>query len=166
MKKVKEKNSNRAIIITLSICLSVILIIVLLLTIVDPIVGHLKMKNVIEVARSCNEIVISAPLYKDSFLQGAEVVINAEEAKSLADVFLDVIEKASYDGSFDSLGGFWNTKIEFFSSEDRCAIYLKDDEVYVTKDTKAYQFEIDDDQEEMYEAFLRRINEILEDSKK
>ena len=163
---IKKKKGNKAIIVTLSICLSVILVIIMLLTLVDPLVGKSKMKRAREVASSCSEIVISAPLYKDAFLKGAEVVINGEEARLLSDMFLSVTEKASYDGSFDSPGGFWNTKIEFFTAEDRFAIYLKDDEVYVTKDTKGYKFEIDDKQEDVYEAFVHTVNQMLDDSKK
>ena len=162
----KEKKGSKAIIITVSVCLSIILVIVMLLTLVDPIVGKTKIKRAREVAGGCDQIVISAPLYKDAFLQGAEVVIDGEEARVLADIFLDATERASYDGYFDNPGGFWNTKLEFFSAEDRFAIYLKDDEIYVTKDTRGYRFEIDDDREEAYETLVHTVNEMLEESKK
>ena len=105
MAKVEEKKNNKAIIITLSICLSVVVIIVLLLTLIDPIVGASKMKKARDAAESCDEIVISAPLYKDSFIQGAEVIISDGEAKELANIFLSAAEKASYDESFEGLGG-------------------------------------------------------------
>ena len=162
----KEKKGNKAIIITVSICLSIVLVIVMTLTLVDPIVGKNKMKRAREIAQICDQIVISAPLYNDAFLQGAEVVVNGEEARALSDMFLDVTETASYDGYFDSLGGFWNTKLEFFSSEDRFAIYLKDDEIYVTKDTRGYRFEIDEVKEEAYETLVHMVNKMLEASKK
>ena len=166
MAKVEEKKNNKAIIITLSICLSVVVIIVLLLTLIDPIVGASKMKKARDAAESCDEIVISAPLYKDSFIQGAEVIISDGEAKELANIFLSAAEKASYDESFEGLGGFWDTKLEFYSSGARCSIYLKDDEVYVAKDTKGYIFEIDDDREEIYEELLYAVDEILSNSKR
>lgn len=166
MKKVKERNSNKAVMITVAVCLSVILVVVLLLTLVDPIYGRTKIKKARETAAVCSEIVISAPMYDDPFLQGAEVVISGEEAQALAEVFLYATDKISYDESFESIGGFWNTKLEFYSSDDRCSVYLNDDEIYVTKDTKGYKFEIDDDCEDAYEAFWRRTNEILDDSKK
>ena len=166
MKTSKEKKNNKALIITLSLCVSVVVVIILLLTLIDPIVGTQRMKKAKEAAKNSSEIVISSPLYQDAFLQGAEVVLTGEEKEELADLFLAVSEKASYDKSFDSLGGFWHTKIEFHTSNERYAVYLKDDEIYVANGAKGYEFEIDDDREDLYEKFINRINQMLEEATK
>lgn len=166
MEKSKKKSGNKYLIATISICVSIVLVIILLVALIDPIVGRSKLKKVKYAAENCNEIVISSPLYQDSFLQGAEAVVTGNEMDELTNTFIRASEGVSYDESFDSFGGFWHTKLEFHTSDERYAVYLKDDEIYVVKDTKAYQFDIEDECKEVYETLLNRINQILSDSVK
>ena len=162
MSKSSEKKGNKAVIITSAVCAAVVAVIVLILALTDPIVGNIKLGKVRDAAQSCGEIVISAPLYKNAFLQGTETVVSGEDARELADAFLSATENTSFDKSFESAGGFWNIKMEFYSSDDRYAVYLRDEEIYVAKNFKGYLFEIDDESETAYQSFYNRVLEILD----
>ena len=162
----ENKKNNKVVIISASICGAVIAIIVLLLTVTEPIIGIIKLSNVREAAESCDEIVISAPLYKDAFLQGAEAVVIGEDAKALSDAFIKATENTDFDDVYVSASGFWDTKLEFYGDGERYSGYLCDDEIYVARGVKVYRFEIEDECEALYEAFLSRVNSILDEQKK
>ena len=159
-----NKRSNKSIIITACICATVIISLICVLAFTDPIVGRVKLNKIRGGAEACDVVVISDPLYDASFSRGAEVILTGDEARDIADRFLTATDDMSYEGTVDGIKGFWDTRIDFCTDDEKLTIYLHEDAVYVTN-SKGYLFEIEDGCEETYEAFYNKVLEILDEQK-
>jgi hypothetical protein len=130
------------------------------LAFIDPIVGNVKLNKVRDAAKDCEEIVVFDPLHDDLFYRGAEKILTDNEAKEFADSFLDATEKTSYKKVIDGSKGFWDIKIDFYTDDEKYAIYLREDSVYVAGDN-GYLFEINGEDQQMYTEFYETVVSLL-----
>ena len=157
-----KKKSNRAGIITVSICLTAVILLVGFIALADPLTGMIKFNEVKNGAKACEEIVISDPLREEAFLMGAEAVITGESARGLADDFVEVTKGANYKKALDASKGFWDIKLDFSADGQKYSVYLREDAVYVTTN-KGYLFEIDRENQEKYYEFYAAVEKILDE---
>ena len=157
-----KKKSNRALIITASICLASVILLVGFIALADPLTGKIKFNEVKNGAKTCEEIIISDPLREEAFLRGVEAVVTGESARGLADDFIEVTKGASYKKTLDASKGFWDIKLDFSADGQKYSVYLREEAVYVTKN-KGYLFKIDSDNQEKYSEFYAAVEKILDE---
>lgn len=160
MRKKENKKRSRAITVAACICAVAVIALVGVLAFIDPIVGNVKLNKVRAAAKDCEEIVVFDPLHDDSFYRGAEKILTDNEAEKFADSFLDATKKTSYKKVIDGSKGFWNIKIDFYTDDEKHAIYLREDSVYVAGDN-GYLFEINGEDQQMYTEFYETVVSLL-----
>ena len=147
--------------IAFAVCAIILAALIAVIAFFDCWVGYSKLNKVRKGIDGSSEVVISSPLYFDRYSSVAETVLAGEEAALLADMLVDATDKVSYEGTFGSGLGYWDTQLTFLNGDERYTVYLKDEKLYVTG-KQAYLFEPDGASEDVYEALYERITEILD----
>ena len=159
-----KKGKNLAIIITIVLCVVVMFILLFVFFFADMITGYRKISEVREKITVCDEILISDPLYDGGVLPGAgEVLVSDDETVAIAEEFIKVTDKLSYEKVLSGSTGFWDISLDFTVDGERYVVYLRNDGVYVAK-TNGYLFSIKSQNKDAYADFYEKVNELIKEN--
>lgn len=154
------KNS-KILIIVISVITVLVVGLILTLALMDTVVANVKRSRLRDAASNAETVVITAPLYKDSFSYGAEIVLTDDEAKNLREDFIAATEDASFDTMISGAAGYWDTQIRFYMGDEYASVYLKQDSFYLAGNN-GYLFRADND---AYAQFYQRVGEMLDEKR-
>ena len=161
-KKTAEKG-NRAVIVTVVICVVALSLLIGAMAVADPIAASLRRDQALETVKQSTALTVTAPLHSEKYPLGAESILTGEEAVAMRDPLLKVIENASFDGVEDSAGGFWDTSLVFYTDSKSEPVYLKSDGIYFVKSTRAYIFSVAKEDKADYDALLKQVEALLDE---
>ncbi len=155
-----NKKSNKPVIIVAIVCATLVLALILTFALADTVAAHIKMSEFKDNISSCERAVISDPLYSQNLSYGSEIVLEGDDAAALKDRLLSAIDKISFKQTVSGIGGFWDTRISFYTSEHAYSIYLTENSVYIAA-SGGYLFEIDEECQSAYEELYSEIRESI-----
>ena len=153
------------IIIILSVCAVIVAGITVTVAFFDNWSGNIKLSKIRNGIDTCDEVLISSPLYFDDYSSGAEAVLNGEDARAISESLSEVSEEMKFCGTVDGSLGYWDTKLTLISGEEKYTVYVKEDLLYVTGNKYGYCFEPDEKASEQYNKFYKMITDALDKTK-
>ena len=159
-KRTAEKG-NKAVIVTVVICVVALSLLIGAMAVADPIAAAMRKNQVLDTVTQSSTLTVTAPLHSEKYPLGAERILTGDEAVTLRDALLSVIENADFDGVEDSAGGFWDTSLVFYTDSKSESVYLKSDGIYFVKSTRAYIFSVDKEDKDDYNALLNHTEALL-----
>ncbi|MBO5416917.1 MAG: hypothetical protein J6A83_09865 [Clostridia bacterium] len=164
----KTKKKDRFMIISVSVLVlivAVVLIVAFLLPVWSAKLKLSEVKKNFEGVSDRDMIVISDPLFSGELIpEGAEVILEGEQGKEVADALLRALDGAKYADTEKTIMGSWSMNVSIRTADDVYTVYFLEDEFYLADDYKQYVFTPSEDAAEDYDAFLAQLVSILEQS--
>ena len=160
--KKDAKNGNKAIVVTVVIAVVAVSLLIGAMVVADPIAASLRRDQALETVKQSTALTVTAPLHSEKYPIGAERILTGEEATALRDSLLAIIETAAFEDIENSKGGFWDTSLVFYTDNKSESVYLKANEIYFVKSTKAYIFSVDEQDKADYDALIERVEALLD----
>lgn len=110
---------------------------------------------------------VFCPMYRDGDFYGdITAEVSFEDSEELVASVLSFSENARYSSTANSVYGNWDICVVLYKADGRTRrIYFTEDELYVTKDTDQYKFEVDEKKSEDYAAFLADLKARIEEAR-
>lgn len=158
----REKRSNKPIIIATSIILAVLVLFIALVAAYPAIEAVYNRNSALkhfERAGGVDIIVVSDPAaYKDGVIPiTATEVLEGEEMSEFTDKLLRVTEDSDYSETTVNMIGRPDVNAALRGDDGVYTIYFTEKQFYVTKDTKAFLFDIDEECLSDYAEFYNEL---------
>lgn len=160
-----KSKKSKAVAIAASVCAVLLIAVVVLVAFFDGWVGKYKLNRLRESIDGCRDVVITSPLYFDTYSSVAEAVLSDDEAEDFANAFTEATASMSYDGKIDGSIGYWDTQLSFSTQDGRYTVYVRENGAYVTGKSFGYMLTPRKNAEQKYAEFYGMLCEILDNSK-
>ncbi len=110
---------------------------------------------------------VFCPMYRDGDFYGdITAEVSLDDAEEIVANVVRFSENAKYSSTDNSVYGNWDICVVLYKTDGRTKrVYFTEEELYVTKDTDQYRFEVDKEKSEDYAAFLADLRSRIEEAR-
>ncbi len=145
-KSVKQKKTDRYLIITIVIFVTIAVSVLLLFVLPDPISAAVTLREARDMAdpKQVSTVVLTAPTERnDDLLSIPERKLDGEQAGQISKKLDSVLKNAKYQSTSPANTGVWKVHITVYNSNEKLKIYIDGNYIYLKDKSKLHTYKAD-----------------------